>query len=116
MVSVKDLVTSGLFPHGSRKGADAGRSSGHLAAPQLKFTWGHAAENGSTEDMGKMALVPQKEEKGQLSLGPMVMSGWELKDYSTLVEESVSLVGKSTGMPETTSRGFALEVGESGVG
>ena len=58
---------------------------------------------GSTEDMGKMALVPPKEEKGELSLGPMVTSGWKSKDCSSPAKESVSLVGKSTGMPETTS-------------
>ena len=46
--------------------------------------------------MGKMALVPEKEEKGELSLGPMVTSGWKSKDYSAPAEESVSLVGKST--------------------
>ena len=28
--------------------------------PQFKFTWGHAAEDGSTEDVGKTALVPPK--------------------------------------------------------
>ena len=29
------------------------------------------AGHGSTEEMGKTALVPQKEEKGELSLGPI---------------------------------------------
>ena len=61
----------------------------------------------STENVGKTALVPPKAEKGELLMGPMVMSGWKSKDYSVPVEESVSLVGKSTGMPETTSGGFA---------
>ena len=70
--------------------------------------------HGSTEDMGKMALVPEKEEKGELSLGPMVTSGWKSKDYSAPVEESVSLVGKSTVLPETTSGGFAPHT--TGVG
>ena len=107
MVSVKDSVTSGLPAHGSLEGMEAGGSSGHLATPQFKFTWGHAAEDGSTEDVGKMALVPPKAKKGELSMGPMVMSGGKSKDYSSPVEESVSLVGKSMGMPETTSRGFA---------
>ena len=36
----------------------------------------------------------------------MVTSGWKSKDYSSPVEESVSLVGKSTVLPETTSGGF----------
>ena len=61
----------------------------------------------STDDVGKMALVPQKEEKGELSMGPMVMSGKKSKDYSAPAEESISLVGKSTGMSATTSGGFA---------
>ena len=39
-------------------------------------------------------------------MGPMVSSGWKSKDYSVPVEESVSLVGKSTGMPEATLGGF----------
>ena len=61
----------------------------------------------STENVGKTALVPQKEEKGELSMGPMVMSRGKSKDYSAPTKESVSLVGKSTGMPATTSGGFA---------
>ena len=48
----------------------------------------------------------KKEEKGELSLGPMVTSGWKSKDYSAPAEESVSLVGKSTVLPETTSGGL----------
>ena len=63
------------------------------------------AGDGSTEDVGKMALMPPKAEKGELSMGLMVMSGWKSKDYLALVEECVLLVGKSTGMPATTSGG-----------
>ena len=72
------------------------------------------ASKESTEKVGKVALVPQKEEKGELSMVPMVTSGWKSKDYSSPVEESVSLVGKSTVMPETTSGGFAPQI--AGVG
>ena len=54
-----------------------------------------------------MALVPPKEEKGELLMGPMVTSGWKSKEYSIPTEESVSLVGKTTEMPETASGGFA---------
>ena len=39
-------------------------------------------------------------------MGHMVSSGWQSKGYSVPVEESVSLVGKSTGTPEATSGGF----------
>ena len=62
------------------EGMEAGGSSGHPATPQFKFGGSFIAGHGSIEDMGKTALVPQKEEKGELSLGPMVMSGWESKD------------------------------------
>ena len=56
----------------------------------------------------KMAPAASKtEEKGEISMGPMISSAWTSKDYSVPVEESVSLVGKSTGMPEATSGGFA---------
>ena len=39
------------------------------------------------------------EEKGELSMGLMISSGWKSKDYTVPVEESVSLVGKSMGLP-----------------
>ena len=58
MVSVKDSVTSRLPAHGSLEARESGGSSGHLATPQFKFMWGHAAEDGSTEDVKKTALVP----------------------------------------------------------
>ena len=96
------------------EGREAGGSSGHPAAPQFTFGGSFVAGHGSTEDMGKTALVPEKEEKGELSLGPMVTSGWKSKDYSAPAEESVSLVGKSTVLPETTSGGFAPHT--AGVG
>ena len=64
------------------------------------------ARDVSTDDLGNMALVPQKGEKGELSMGPMVTSGEKSKDYSAPTEESVSLVGKSTGMPEATLGDF----------
>ena len=98
-VSVKDSVTSGLLAHGSMEGREAGRSSRHPAAPQFTFSGSFVASHGITEKMGKTAIVPEKEEKGELSLGPMVTSGWTSKDYSAPAEESVSLVGKSTVLP-----------------
>ena len=59
------------------------------------------------EDIGekeKMALVADKiAQKGKLSMDPMVESSWRSKEYLTPIEETVSLVGKSTGMPSTTS-------------
>ena len=58
-------VTFGLPAHGSVEGMEAGGSSGHPATPQFKFTWGHVVEDGNTEDVGKMALMPSKEGKGK---------------------------------------------------
>ena len=113
-VSVKDSVTSRNLAHGSMEGREAGKSSGHPAAPQFTFGGSFVAGHGGTDDMEKTALVPEKEEKGELSLGPMVMSGWKSKDYSALAEESVSLVGTSTVFPETISGGFAPHT--AGVG
>ena len=68
----------------------------------------------STNDLGKTVPVPQKGEKGELSMGPMVTSGKKSKNYSAPAEESVSLVGKSAGMLATTSGGFAPHT--AGVG
>ena len=63
----------------------------------------------------KAATATSKtEEKGELSMGPMVTSGWQSKDYSVLVEEFVSLVGKSTGMPGSTSGGFVPQTARVG--
>ena len=62
-----------------------------------------------------IVIEKKTEEKGGLSMGPMVTSGWESKDYSAPTQETVSLVGKSTGMPMATSGGFvpqAVVVGQ----
>ena len=59
-------------------------------------------------------MAGKTEGKGELSMGPMVTSGWKSKDYSAPPEESVSLVGKSTGMLETTSGSFVSQT--AGVG
>ena len=65
-------------------------------------------EDDGVENVAKMAFVPKKiEQKGKLSMDPMVESSWKSKDYSFPTEESISLVGKSMGMPEVTSGGFA---------
>ena len=112
--SVKDSVTSGLPARGHGGGMEASGSIGHPAVPEFKFGGSFMPGDVSTDDLGKIALEPQKEEKGELSMGPMVTSGEKSKDYSAPAEESVSLVGKSTGMPATTSGGFAPHT--AGVG
>ena len=105
VVSVKDSVTSGLPAHELLEGTEAGGMSGHPATPEFKLVRDHAVKEGSADDVGKTALVPPKEEKGELLMDSMVTSGWKSTEYSTPVGESVSLVGKTTGMPETTSGG-----------
>ena len=48
------------------EGMEVGGSSGHPWTPQFKFGRRFVAGDGSTEDIGKTALVPQKEEKWEL--------------------------------------------------
>ena len=97
---MKDSVTSGLPPKQPNMGVEASGSS-ELVMQSLKVN-AHDGEDIVIEK--KMAPEASKsEEKGELSMGPMVTSGWQSKDYSVPIEESVSLVGKSTGMVETTS-------------
>ena len=50
------------------------------------------------------------EEKGEMLMGPMVTSAWKSMDYSAPIEETISLVDKSTGMLETTSGGFVTQL------
>ena len=112
--SVKESVTSGLPTQEHGEGVEASGLTGRPAVPKFKFGGSFVAGDGSTKNVEKTTLVPQKEEKGELSMGPMVTSGWKSKDYSDPVEESISLVGKSMGKPETTAGGFAAQT--AGVG
>ena len=97
-------MTLGLLLKPPKATAEASGSSEPLMPSSKVYT--HDGEDIVIKK--NMAPAPSKtEEKGELSMGPMVSSGWESKDYSVPVEESVSLVGKSTGMPEATSGGFA---------
>ena len=105
-VNVKNFATSRLPAHGSMEGMEVGGSVGHPAMPQLEFALSHAAEDGSTNDVEKVTLMSPKTEKGELSMGPMVTSGWKSKDCSGPATKSISLVGKSMGMPETPLGGF----------
>ena len=77
---------------------------GELVMPSLKVN----ADDGEDVEIEKKTapMASKTEENGELSMGPMISSGWKSKDYSVLIEESVLLVGKSTGIPEATSGGF----------
>ena len=73
---VKDLVTFGLPAREHGEGVEATGLTGRPAVPESKFGGSFVAGDGSTENVGKTTLVPPKEEKGELLLGLMVMSGW----------------------------------------
>ena len=86
---------------------EARGSSRCLAILKFKFGKSFMAEDIGAEEVNKMAFVPEKiEQKGKLSMEPMVESSWKSIDYSAPAEESISLVGKYMGMTSTTSSGF----------
>ena len=75
--SVKDSVTSELLSKQPIAGVEAS-GSGERLMPSPKV-YAHGDEGIVIEK--KMAPVASKtEEKGELSMGPMVMSGWKSKD------------------------------------
>ena len=89
--------------------------SGRPSIPEFKFGKGFMAKDDGTEDVKKMAFVPHKiEQRVKLSMDPMVESSWKSTHHSALPKESILLVGKSTGMPSTISRGFVPQT--TGVG
>ena len=69
MASVKDLVTSGLFAHGSMEGMEVSGSSGHPMTPQFKFGGSFIVGHGSTEDMGKNDTRATKRRKRGAVIG-----------------------------------------------
>ena len=90
---MKNSVTSGLPLKQPNMGAKAS-GFGEQPMPSPKV-YTHDGEDIVIKK--KMApTVSKTEEKWELSMGPMISSGWKSKDYSVPVEESVSLVGKST--------------------
>ena len=100
---MKDSVTSGIPRRPPILGVEAS-GSGEPLIPSSKV-YAHGGED--TIIKTKTAPVASKtEEKGGLSIGHMVSSGWQSKGYSVPVEDSVSLVGKSMETPEATSGGF----------
>ena len=72
---MKDFVTSRLLARGHGEGLEASGSSGYPAIPEFKFGGSFMVSDGGTEEK-KMALVANTtEEKGEMSMGPMVTSG-----------------------------------------
>ena len=87
---------------------EANGLSRHLEIPEFKFGRSSMAKDTGMEEVKKMALAPKKiKQKGKLSMDPMVESSWKSTDYSAPAEDSISLVGKSTGMLSTTLGVFA---------
>ena len=111
IASVKDCVISRLLVQGHSEGVEASGSSRHPITLEFKFGGRFIARDGGAEEVKKMAFVPHKEEqKGRLSMDPMVESSWKSTDYLAPAEESILLVGKSIGMPSTTSGGLASQI------
>ena len=98
--NVKDSVTFGLLSKRPTAGEEA---SGSREQPMLSKMEEFKVYPQAGDDI---VIQKKTEEKGGLSMGPMVTSGWESKDYSAPIEEIVSLVGKSMGMPLATSGDF----------
>ena len=104
----QEHLYSRLPTRGYRESVEASGSSGHPVTPEFKFSGSFMAVDGGVEDVKKMAFLPHKKEhKGILSIDPMVELSWKSIDYSAPIEESMLLVGKSTGMLSTTSGGFS---------
>ena len=104
-VSVKDSVTLGRPVHGFIVGMGAGGSR-HPVTAKFKFAKDEAATNVDTDEIGKTAFVSINPEKGKMSMGQMVELGWKSMGYSAPAGETISLVGKSTGMLDATSGGL----------
>ena len=105
---MKDSFTSGLLAQGHGEGVEASGSSRRPAIPKFKFGGSFMAGDGGAEEGKKMAFVPPKEEqKGKLSMDPMVEAAWKSTDFSAPTKKLISLVGISMGMPSVTSGGFA---------
>ena len=108
VASVKNSIT-GLLAQGHGEGAEASGSSRCPTMPKFKFGESFIDEDIGTEDVKKMTFVHQKvQQKGKLSMDPMVELSWKSTNYSAPAQESISLVGKSTGMLSTTSGGLEL--------
>ena len=104
---MKDFVTSGLPYKWPTMGGEASGSGGQPMLSVMDELKVYTQEGEDIVIEKKMALVANKtEEKGGMSMGPMITSGWESKVYSALEKETISLVGKSTGMPKATLGGF----------
>ena len=70
---MKGSVTSRLPTQGHGEGMEASGSSRRLVTSEFKFGESFMAEDGGPEEVKKMAFVlPKTEEKGQLSMDPMV--------------------------------------------
>ena len=94
------------------------RASGSDGQPGLSMMGGsnvYTPKDKDTADVKKTAFVSEKtEQKGKLSMDPMMESSWKSKDCSALAEESILLVAQSTDMPSTTLGAFAPQTARVG--
>ena len=106
---MKDSVASRLPARGHGEGVEASGASGCAALPEFKFGFGGSfmVGAGGVEEGKKMAfMLPKEEQKGKLSMDPMVETSLKSTDFLAAIEESISLVEKATGMPSATSGGL----------
>ena len=75
--SVKDSITSGLPSREQNVGVEASRSSGQLTLSMMGQSKVYTLAGEDARDDEKVALVANKtEQKGKLSMDPMVESSW----------------------------------------
>ena len=85
-------------------GGEASGSGGCPVPSTVK--WTKVYERGLVTLMKRKNWHLWPDQKGKLTMDPLVESSWRFKEHSTPIEETVSLVGKSTDMPGTTSGSF----------
>ena len=81
---------------------EASGSSGPLVMLIKKQTEVYRAVE-DAEEKETILLTKENQQKGKLHMDPVVETSWPHKEDLALMEETISLVGKSTGMPETSS-------------
>ena len=79
---MKDSITSRLLAQGHGEGVEASGLSRHPVTPKFKFVGSFMVVGGGIEEVRKTAFMPPKEEqKGKLSMDPMVEVSWKSTDY-----------------------------------
>ena len=90
MPNAKDSVTSRL-PTREHLGVEANRSHGQLVMQTKEGTKVYATMKDADEEE-KVLVTDRNKQKGKQHLDPMIETSWSHKEYSTSVEEDISLV------------------------